>query len=86
MQRGRAPRRECERVPHKLYFLPSHRERNEDSIPPQLRIMEDQDTKGQRRDDKRRKRRKMRVVGRSVRLLQQIIKRKSDDAHEKDRQ
>ena len=48
--------------------------------------MEDQDTKGQRRDDKRRKRRKMRVVGRSVRLLQQIIKRKSDDAHEKDRQ
>ena len=48
--------------------------------------MEDQDTKGQRRDEKSRKRRKMRVVGRSVRLLQQIIMRKSEDAHKKDRQ
>ena len=48
--------------------------------------MEERETKGERRDHKRRKRRKMRVVGRSVRLLQQIIKRKSDDAHKKDRQ
>jgi hypothetical protein len=48
--------------------------------------MEERETKGERRDAKRRKRHKMRVVGRSVRLLQQIIKRKSDDAHKKDRQ
>ncbi|MCH7976566.1 MAG: hypothetical protein IIC18_08460 [Bacteroidetes bacterium] len=42
------------------------------------KLMEDQDTKGQRRDEKSRKRRKMRVVGRSVRLLQQIIMRSSE--------
>jgi hypothetical protein len=48
--------------------------------------MEDRETKGERRDDKQRKRRKMRVVGRSVRLLQQIIRRKSEDAHKKDQQ
>ena len=49
-------------------------------------LMEDRETKGERRDDKRRKRRKMRVVGRSVRLLQQIINRKSKDARKKDQQ
>jgi len=48
--------------------------------------MEDRETKGERRDDKQRKRRKMRVVGRSVRLLQQIIRRKAEDAHKKDQQ
>ncbi len=46
--------------------------------------MDERETKGERRAGKRRKERKMRVVGRSVRLLQQIIKRKSDDAHKKD--
>ena len=46
--------------------------------------MEDQGTKSERRDDKRRKRRKMKVVGRSVRLLQQLIGRKSNDARKKD--
>jgi len=63
-----------------MYFLPSHGERNRGKIFPKVQMMEEQDTKGEWRDDKRRKRRKMKVVGRSVRLLQQIIGRKSDDA------
>ncbi len=36
-----------------------------------------EDTKGERREAKRRKRRAMRVVGRSVRVLQDIIRRKA---------
>ncbi len=42
--------------------------------------MSEEDTKGERREAKRRKRRKMRVVGRSVRLLQDIIRRKAQRA------
>ncbi len=38
------------------------------------------DTKGERRERKRRKRREMRVVGRSVRLLQDIIRRRAKEA------
>ncbi len=39
-----------------------------------------EDTKGERREAKRRKRRSMRVVGRSVRVLQDIIRRKAQRA------
>ena len=35
------------------------------------------DTKGERREAKRRKRRKMKVVGRSVRVLQDILRRRA---------
>ena len=38
------------------------------------------ETKGERRERKRRKKREMRVVGRSVRLLQDIIRRRAKDA------
>jgi hypothetical protein len=38
------------------------------------------ETKGERREAKRRKRREMHVVGRSVRLLQEIIRRRSEKA------
>ena len=40
--------------------------------------MEDQPTKGDRRAQKQRQRRKMRVVGRSVRTLQEIIRRRAE--------
>ena len=40
--------------------------------------MEDKQTKGERREAKRRKRRSMKVVGRSVRLLQEIIRRRAE--------
>ena len=40
--------------------------------------MDSYKTKGERRDERRRKRRKMRVVGRSVRLLQEIILRRAE--------
>ena len=40
--------------------------------------MEDPETKGERRERKRRKRREMKVVGRSVRLLQEIIRRRAE--------
>jgi len=40
--------------------------------------MEEQPTKGERRDEKRRKRRKMRISGRSVRALQEIIRRRAE--------
>ena len=40
----------------------------------------DEETKGERREAKRRKRRKMHVVGRSVRLLQEIIRRRAEKA------
>jgi hypothetical protein len=42
------------------------------------------DTKGERRERKRRKRREMRVVGRSIRELQEIIRRRAKDAERKD--
>ncbi len=42
--------------------------------------MEERTTKGEGREGKRRKRRKMKVVGRSVRALQDIIMRKARDA------
>ncbi len=42
--------------------------------------MSEEDTKGERREAKRRKRRSMRVVGRSVRVLQDIIRRKAQRA------
>jgi hypothetical protein len=35
-------------------------------------------TKGRRREEKRRKKRKMHVVGRSVRLLQEIVRRRAE--------
>jgi len=39
--------------------------------------MEEDKTRGERREEKRKKRRKMRVAGRSVRLLQDIIRRRA---------
>lgn len=48
--------------------------------PPAKADMEDRTTKGESREGKRRKRRKMRVVGRGVRALQDIIMRKARDA------
>jgi len=84
VQRGRAPCRGFEGVPHIHYYLPSPGEGNQGTIFSTVQLMEDQGTKSERRDDKRRKRRKMKVVGRSVRLLQQIIGRKSNDARKKD--
>ena len=39
--------------------------------------MDEDKTKGERREDKQRKRRKMRVVGRTVRTLQRIIMRRA---------
>ena len=41
-------------------------------------------TKGERREAKRRKIRKMRVVGRSVRLLQEIIMRRAAKVRKKE--
>ena len=40
--------------------------------------MEEQPTRGERREEKRRKRRKMRMSGRSVRTLQEIIRRRAE--------
>ena len=37
----------------------------------------DLETRGQRRENKRRKKRKMRIVGRSVRILQEIIRQRA---------
>ena len=45
----------------------------------------DENTRGDRREQKRRKRRRMRVVGRSVRLLQEIIRRRSEKLRGKGR-
>ena len=42
--------------------------------------MEEHTTKGESREGRRRKRRKMKVVGRSVKALQDIIMRKAKDA------
>jgi len=40
--------------------------------------VDEQNTKGERREEKRKKRRKMLLVGRSVRLLQEIIRRRAE--------
>ena len=45
--------------------------------------MDEDKTKGERRDEKRSKRRKMHVVGRSVRLLQDIIRRRAESLRKK---
>ena len=37
----------------------------------------DLETRGQRRENKHRKKRKMRIVGRSVRVLQEIIRQRA---------
>ena len=46
--------------------------------------MDESVTKGDRREAKRKKRRKMRVVGRSVRLLQDIILRRAERLRRKE--
>ena len=45
--------------------------------------MSQDQTKGERRESKRRKRRKMRVVGTSVRALQEIIRRRANALRKK---
>ena len=45
--------------------------------------MDESRTKGERREYKRRNRRKMKVVGRSVRLLQEIIRKKAEKIRKK---
>ena len=44
--------------------------------------MAEDKTKGERREDKRRMRRKMRVVGRTVRTLQRISMRRAQKSRE----
>ena len=46
--------------------------------------MGEPETRGERREKKRRKRRKMRVVGRGVRVLQEIIRRHAEKLSKKD--
>ena len=49
-------------------------------------VVEEQDhTKGARREEKRRKKRKMKVVGESVRLLNRIIGRRAEEARDTER-
>ena len=45
--------------------------------------MDDEKTKGERREEKTRRRRNMRVVGRSVKLLQEIINRRAERLRKK---
>ena len=45
--------------------------------------MDESRTKGELREYKRRNRRKMKVVGRSVRLLQEIIRKKAEKIRKK---
>ena len=45
--------------------------------------MDERETKSERREEKRRKQGKMRVVGRSVRLLQEIIRRRAEKIRQK---
>ena len=40
-------------------------------------VLDDEKTKGERREEKTRRKRNMRVVGRSVKLLQDIINRRA---------
>ena len=44
--------------------------------------MDETKTKGERREEKKRSRRKMRVVGRSARLLMELIMRRAKKADE----
>ena len=46
--------------------------------------MSEEKTRGERRETSRRKRRKMRVVGRSVQVLQDIINRRSEKVREEE--
>ena len=46
--------------------------------------MDEDKTEGRMREDKRRRRRRMRVVGRSVRLLQDIILRRAQKMRKKE--
>jgi hypothetical protein len=46
---------------------------------------DDRDTKGDRREQKRCKKREMKVSGSSVRQLQEIIRKKAEDAQKDDR-
>ena len=46
--------------------------------------MSEEETRRERRDASRRKRRKMCVVGRSVRALQDIIRRRAENARRED--
>ena len=48
-----------------------------------MRTMDEDKTKGERREEKRRRRRRMHVVGRSVRLLQEIIRRRAEKLRKK---
>ena len=47
--------------------------------------MSEEETRGERREADRRKRRKMRVVGRGVRVLQDIIRRRAAKVREEER-
>ena len=40
--------------------------------------MDERGTRGERREQKRRKRRAMRVVGRSVKLIQELIRKRAE--------
>ena len=51
-----------------------------------ITVTDDHKTKSERREEKRRSRGKMRVVGRSVRLLQEIIRRRAEQLQRKRRQ
>ena len=47
--------------------------------------MSEEETRGERRETSRRKRRKMRVVGRGVRALQDIIRRRAEKVRKEGR-
>ncbi len=47
--------------------------------------MNEYGTRGERREEKRRKRLKMRIVGRGVRVLQDIIRRRADKHSKKEK-
>ena len=53
-------------------------------LPGMATPVNEHETKAERRDEKRRKRRRMKVAGRSVRLLQEIIRRRSEKLSKKD--
>ena len=54
------------------------------NLPRQSDAVNEHETRAERREEKRRKRRQMRVAGRSVRLLQEIVRRRSEKLSEKD--
>ena len=47
--------------------------------------MEQDNTKGERREQKRRKRREMKVVGKSVQTIQQILRKRAEDARKEEK-